>query len=426
MRPAQALAGYPCAVMRALFLALAVGCGARSHPGTTADVAVRAQRLLDVRAGKMVAGAVVLVRGDTIVAAGPAAETPIPAAARVMDLGDVTLLPGLIDAHVHLAWATPATKLPGARDAECTLRAGFTTVRNLGSTGRADLALRDAIRRGDVPGPRMLAAGPGIGAPGGACDQVFGREAVAADAGEAEKRTREIIAMGADVVKLCAGGVIPSPADEAVADLREDAIRAIVVAAHAAGRKVAAHAQGPEAIARAVRAGVDSIEHGGLIDAAAAALMRERGTFLVPTLYRVDAVVDNARGRGAAPDAVAKMVERSRAAHGRIRAAIAAGVKIAVGTDATVIPHGDNAHELATLVEVGLSPLEAMRAATIHAAELLGWGDRVGAVAPGLLADLVAVPGNPLEDITSVRRVRFVMQGGRVVRNDDGPACPAH
>src|SRR5262249_22028131 len=186
-----------------------------SHPGTTADVAVRAQRLLDVRAGKMVAGAVVLVRGDTIVAAGPAAETPIPAAARVMDLGDVTLLPGLIDAHVHLASATPATQLPGARDAECTWRPAFTPARTLGSTGRAALALRDAIRRGDVPGPRMLAAGPGIGAPGGACDQVFGGEAVAADAGEAEKRTREINAQGAHLAKLFAGARIPPPPPEA-------------------------------------------------------------------------------------------------------------------------------------------------------------------------------------------------------------------
>ena len=399
---------------------------------TEASIAIRAARMVDVRTGKMVADGVVVVHGQRIAAAGPSASTAVPAGARSIDLGDLTLLPGLIDAHVHLAWAAPAgtpasDHLPGAADACRTLAAGFTTVRNLGSTGGTDRTLQAAIEAGRVAGPRMLIAGPGLGPTGGVCDQVFAGEGRIDSADQAGPRIDALVRAGAGVIKVCAGGgVIPGQPDEEALEMSEEVMTAVVVAARKRGLSVAAHAQGPRAIAAAIRAGVASIEHGGLIDAAAARLARERGVVLVPTLYRMDVVIERARAAGQAERAAQLQAARDRV-HQRMRAAVAEGVPIALGTDATVAPHGQNARELAALVEIGLSPAAALTAATTGAARLLGRNDRVGAIAPGMLADVVAVAGDPLADVSAATRVQFVMKGGEIVRHDAAgvsPACP--
>ncbi|HEY7216602.1 MAG TPA: amidohydrolase family protein [Thermoanaerobaculia bacterium] len=386
-------------------------------------VVLRPEAILDVEAGRRLPGKRIVVRGGRIEAILDAAN-PLPEGAEVIELPGLTVLPGMIDAHVHLAWAGAAGVLAGKDEARATLEAGFTTVRNLGSTGWADLALRDAIERGQVPGPRMLIAGPALGLKGGVCDAVFQGEGAVTSAEQAVAKVRELIGRGVDVIKLCAGGgVIPSAADAEAVEFTEEQMRAIVAEAHRQGRKVAAHAQGPRAVANAVRAGVDSIEHGSLVDEAGARLMKERGVFLVPTLYRLDYVYEQARAGGASPEQLKRRAEARETVQQRLRSAAALGVPIAFGTDATVIPHGTNAREFESLKAIGLSPAEALRSATVNAAKLLGWEDRIGAVRPGLLADLIAVDGDPLQDLTALQQVRFVMKGGVVVSGK--PARPA-
>ena len=393
-------------------------------PAAAADdmVLLQAGRLLDVEAGVVRKDQVVLVKAGRIVAAGDV-RFKLPAGTRVIDLGGALVMPGLIDAHTHLAWAPPpgaaaGAALPGTDEARTTLMAGFTTVRNLGSTGRADILLRDAIAAGRVKGPRLLAAGPGIGAPGGACDQVFGGEAVAAPGVDLGALVDRLIANGADVIKLCAGGGVVA-SQPGTAELSREQIAAIVTAAHRQGRKVAAHAQGPEAIASAVWAGVDSIEHGAFLDEAAAREMKRRGTVLVPTLYRLDWTLEQARAAAGTPAArLAALTQARSEAQAHVRRAIALGVPVALGTDATVFPHGLNARELAVLVELGMAPADAVRAATLHAARLLGLEREVGTLAAGRRADLIAVDGDPLRDVRALEHVRFVMKDGQVVKNE--------
>ncbi len=379
---------------------------------------MRAAGLVDVHEGRLWPDAVLLVRGERIEAAGTAAKVSVPDGARVLDLGELVLVPGLIDAHTHLAWGPvePGQPLPGTAEARVTLEAGFTSVRDLGSTGRADLQLQRAIDAGQLPGPRMLIALSGIGPRGGICDQVFGGEGTADSPEEAAARVRELASAGAQVIKVCAGGgVLPAEAERDACECDEDMLVRIVAEAHALGLRVAAHAQGPAAIARALAAGVDSIEHCGRADETVLAELAARDVFLVPTLARIDWLIESAEGAGA-PEARLDELHRARElAYRTAEAAVAAGVRIAFGTDATVLPHGSNAREFRALVEVGFSPLEALRSATIHAAELLGWSDRVGALEPGLLADAIAVRGDPLEDVGALERVGFVMKGGAVV-----------
>jgi imidazolonepropionase-like amidohydrolase len=391
---------------------------------------VRAARLLDVSRGTIVRPGVLLVVGDRIRSVGAAR---VPDGAATIDLGDVTLLPGLIDAHTHLTgqiegdWvATPVRETPadlalhGARNAGRTLRAGFTTVRDVGAGGFADVALMKAVESGRVLGPRIAPVGNAIGITGGHCDQTGWKpgvletdwkQGVADGEDDAIKAVRYTTKHGARAIKVCAtAGVLSFEGPVGAQQLAAEELAAIVAEAKRHGLKVAAHAHGAEGIVAAVKAGVASIEHGSELSAEAIALMKQRGTYLVPTAYLLSAIpLDQLP-----PPIRAKaesVIPRARASH---RRAIQAGVKVAFGTDAAVIPHGQNAKEFSTYVEYGLSPLAAIRTATLNAADLLGVTDR-GVLAAGKLADVIAVPGNPLEDVRALERVSWVMKGGRVV-----------
>lgn len=396
----------------ALAFVLALGaCGGPKPPPPppplleNVTTVLHARRMLDVASGIYLDDAMIAVREDRIAFTGNWEPARIPRGTEVIELGDTVLMPGMVDAHVHLAWGKPAPsgKPAGTDEAEATLRAGFTTVRNLGSTDRADLALRDAIAQGLIYGPRMQAAGYGIGAPGSACERVFGPAGRVKTIDEARGVVHELAASNATVIKICTGGeVIPMPNAPDVAELDEPVVKAIVTAAAAHGLRVAAHAQSPRAIAVAVRGGVHSIEHGVGLDDTILAEMRARGTVLVPTLARLDHA--NAPVRDAA--------------YAAARRAVAAGVKVVVGSDATVMPHGTNAREVAALVAIGLPPDAAIRAATIDGATLMGAAAEIGTLAAGKRADIIAVKGDPLASVRALEEVVFVMKAGDVIRND--------
>jgi imidazolonepropionase-like amidohydrolase len=406
-------------------------------PPQTKTTVVHAGRLLDVKSGKMLSNQTIIIQGDKIVSAGSSAQTP--AGATVIDLPNATVLPGLIDAHTHITFtpnfgysrlgiSIPREALHGARNARVTLEAGFTTIRNVGADGYADVALRDAVNAGDVPGPRMLVSGPALSITGGHCDnnllpyEYHAVEDGVADGVEAvQHKTREIIKYGADLIKVCAtGGVLSKGDNPQSSQYTLEEMKAIVADAHRLGRKVAAHAHGAEGIRWASMAGVDSIEHGSYIDDAAIAEMKKNGTYLVPTLYLADWFMENAEKIGTPPDLIAKAKEVMPAARKNVAHAFAEGVKVAFGTDAAVYPHGLNAHEFAVMVKLGLTPLQAIQAATINAADLLGWSDKIGALEPGKWADIIAVDGDPLQDVTTLQSVKFVMKGGEVVKNGYG------
>jgi imidazolonepropionase-like amidohydrolase len=397
-------------------------------------VAIRAGHLLDVRTGKTLAKQIIVIQGDKIASVG--ADAQIPEGAQVVDLSNATVLPGLIDAHTHvtmptnfgysrLATSAPREALIGARNARVTLEAGFTTLRNVGASGFTDVALRDAINAGDVPGPRMLVSGPALSITGGHCDnnllpfEYHAQSGGVADGVEAvQHKVRENIKYGADLIKVCAtGGVLSHGDNPQASQYTLEEMKAIVADAHRLGRKVAAHAHGAQGIRWASEAGVDSIEHGSYIDDAAIAEMKKNGTYLVPTLYLGDWFLENAERTGASADLIAKAREVMPAARKNVARAFAAGVKVGFGTDAAVYPHGLNAHEFAVMVKLGVTPLQAIQAATINDADLLGWSDKVGTIEPGKWADIVAVDGDPLADVTTLERVRFVMKGGEVVKN---------
>lgn len=398
--------------------------------------AVKAAHMVDVRNGTLIDHAVVLISGERITAAG--GNLAIPAGAAIIDLGDKTLLPGLIDSHTHItgrpedagygiiAKSIPRITLTGAHNALTTLRAGFTTIRDVGADGYADIGLRDAINDGEVPGPRILASGPPLGITGGHCDDTMHAPeyktsalGVADGVDEALKVTRRNIKYGADVIKICAtGGVLSFGDDPRTSQYTLEELKAIIGDAHRLGRKAAAHAHGGDGIRLSVLAGIDSIEHGSYIDDEGIRLMKEHQTYLVPTLYLGDWLIDNA-------DAIKlpkPLLDKARVvlpqARINIGKAIKAGVPIAFGTDAAVYPHGLNAREFAVLVKLGMTPAQAIRTATVNAADLLGWSDRVGSIEAGKYADLIAVDGAPLQDVRALEQVRWVMKGGAVVRKD--------
>lgn len=403
---------------------------------TQRAVVIRAGRLLDVRAGTVRSHISILIRAGRIMAVGETLH--YPADAQVIDLSRATVLPGLIDVHTHLTFdhrlhgyrglgvSIPRQALYGAVNARRVLQAGFTTVRNVGAAGYADVALRDAINAGDLPGPRLLVSGPALGITGGHCDnnllpaEFHHRAAGVADGPWAVRaKVREVVKYGADLIKFCATGGVLSKGDQpGTTQYTRAEMQALVEEAHKLGRKVAAHAHGTEGIKAAIRAGVDSIEHCTLIDDEGIALLREHGAYLVPTVYAADFIVEEGHKTGI-PDyglrkARALIEGRNRA----FRAAFAAGVKVAFATDIGVFRHDLGGREFARMVGLGMSPLEAIRSATLVAAELLGLEEEIGALEAGKRADIIAVADNPLENIHTLEEVKFVMKDGRVYRND--------
>jgi imidazolonepropionase-like amidohydrolase len=433
---------------RALALALLSTPALLSAQGTPAPqpevIALKAARLFDGRGDAAVPNGVVIVEGGQIRAAG--SGLAIPAGARVIDLGDATLLPGLIDAHTHVTGESTDEWLQGFFDnvrrdvAESAIRstvnarkileAGFTTVRDVGSGDYIDVGLRNTIRDGVVPGPRMLVAVHALGARGGHCDEGgfpynrFGAEpgierGIASGPDQFRDAVRFQVKYGADVIKVCATGGVLSLNDEVdTSQLSQEELNAIVDEAHRLHKKVAVHAHGAEGARFAILAGVDSIEHGSFMGDEELRMMKERGTYLVPTLLAGEYVTGRATARHypAAIQAKANAAIAVRAV--MFKKALKTGVKIAFGTDSSVSPHGINAQEFGLMVDLGMKPAAALRAATASAADLLGLGQTIGTLQPGKAADVIAVPGNPLADIHVMEKVKFVMKGGQVFRND--------
>jgi imidazolonepropionase-like amidohydrolase len=421
-----------------LFVSLCATASLRAQtpPAASKTVVLRVGKLLDVKTGSTLTNQAIVIEGEKIANVGPVAFAKIPAGAPTIDLPNATALPGLIDAHTHLTGSSkdfgypglgisiPRSALTGARNAKVTLEAGFTTVRNVGASGYSDVALRDAINDGDVPGPRMLVSGPPLGITGGHCDENLlpyefhaTADGVADGVEGVQHKVREVIKYGADVIKICAtGGVLSKGDDPNAAQYTLEEMKAIVADAHRLGRKVAAHAHGAQGVIYASEAGVDSIEHGHLMNDEAVATLKKNGTYLVPTLYLMQWHRENA---GTVPDLYRKKMELvSAQGEAAVKKAFAAGVKIGFGTDAAVYPHGLNAHEFAVYLRLGMTPLQAIQTATINDADLLGWSDKVGTLEPGKYADIIAVDGDPLQDVTTLQHVKFVMKGGVVAKND--------
>jgi imidazolonepropionase-like amidohydrolase len=397
---------------------------------------VRAGHLLDVKTGKISDRQTIVVVGDKIASIEPTGSVAAQPEDVVVDLGGMTVLPGMIDVHTHLTMnpdfdpyreliSTSAKEaINGVVNARTTLMAGFTSVRNVGASGFVDEDLRDAINAGQVPGPHMEVSGPLLGITGGHCDEnllpiqyhVAG-DGVADGIAQVQHKVRENIKYGADLIKICAtGGVLSKGDDPQASQYTLEEMQAIVADAHRLGRKVAAHAHGAQGILWATEAGVDSIEHGSYINDAAIAEMKKRGTYLVPTLYLEDWMVESGH---LPPFYHQKMVDVSAVAKRNIKHAMQEGVKIALGTDAAVYPHGLNAHELDVYVnQMGMSPLAALQTATINAADLMGWTAKTGTLEPGKWADIIAVEKSPLDDVRVLENVKFVMKGGVVYKGE--------
>jgi imidazolonepropionase-like amidohydrolase len=398
-------------------------------------IAIKAGRLIDTKTGAVTNNAFVLIEGDKITAVGP--DVTVPAEVEVIDLKDKTVLPGLIDCHTHMTFQpgnyyedifrkSPIDVAVVAHVyARRTLEAGFTTVRDVGAGEFIDVALRNAINRGDVVGPRMQVATLTVGATGGHGDtngfspylKFGGFSGLADGVDEIRKLIRLEVKYGADLIKMLAtAGVLSEEESVGAPQFSQEEMNAIVEEAQMWGKRVAAHAHGAEGIKRAVRAGVTSIEHGSLIDDEGVKMMKERGTYLVADIYNDDYILAEFAKLGYPEKIIEKERMVGRTQRENFQKAAKAGVKLAFGTDAGVYPHGWNAKQFAHMVKWGLTPTQAIQAATVNAADLLGWNDKVGVIAPGAFADIIAVDGDPLKDVTEFERVKFVMKGGVVYK----------
>ena len=439
----RAVVGFWCAILLAAPFTFA-----QSQKPTSKTYVLKAARMFDGRSDALVKPGLVVVTDGRIVGVGPSAA--IPGGAEVIDLGDATLLPGFIDAHTHLTGmysedykqsaldrlqkTIPEMALDSSLNARVTLMAGITTVRDVGSGEYLDVGLRNAIRDRVVPGPRMLVTVHALGATGGHCDDedgfragLFGHESGPMDGvingpEQARYAVRLDHKYGADMIKVCAtGGVLSLTDDVDTPQLTQEELNAIVDEAHALRRKTAAHAHGAEGAKRAIRAGIDSIEHGTFLDDEALDMMKQRGTFLVPTLMAPQGIQEQInKGTYIPPPILAKAKAAIAAGHQMFQKALTKGVKIGLGTDAGVYPHGRNTEEFHLMVDLGMKLIDALKAGTSADAELLGLADKLGTLEAGKIADVVAVPGDPVENIRQTEHVFFVMKEGVIYRNDRG------
>ncbi|HEY6129151.1 MAG TPA: amidohydrolase family protein [Candidatus Acidoferrum sp.] len=406
---------------------------------------LKAARMFDGKSDALVTPGIVVVTDGKIVGVGANANRPSDA--EVIDLGDATLLPGFIDAHTHLTMMyredytkaaldglrkpIPEMALDASVNARITLMSGFTTVRDVGSEHYLDAGLRNAIDRGVVPGPRMLVAVHAIGATGGHCDETGYREGalgpetgpevgVVNGADEARRAVRLAHKYGATVIKTCATGGVLSLADAVdTPQLTQAELDALVDEAHALRLKAAAHAHGAEGAKRAIRAGIDSIEHGSFLDDEALELMKQKGTYYVPTLMAVQGLTEQIQKGVPIPPAIKVKAEDAIAhVHQTFQKAVSKGIKIGLGTDAAVYPHGRNAEEFHQMVDLGMKPIDALKAGTSSDADLLGLATKIGTLETGKLADVVAVPGDPVQNIRQTEHVLFVMKEGVIYKNE--------
>jgi imidazolonepropionase-like amidohydrolase len=438
------------ALFYASFLAVPVAFGQAQKPANKSYV-LKAARMFDGKSDALVKPGVVVVTDGKIAGVGVGAA--IPSGAEVIDFGDSTLLPGFIDAHTHLTMmysddynqselnqlqkTIAEQALDASANARVTLMAGITTVRDVGSSDYLDVGLRNAIRDHVVPGPRMLVCVHALGATGGHCDGeagfragLFGHESGPLDGvingpDLARYAVRLDHKYGADIIKVCAtGGVLSLTDDVDTPQLTQEELNAIVDEAHALRRKTAAHAHGAEGAKRAIRAGIDSIEHGTFLDDEALTMMKQRGTYLVPTLMAPHGIQEQIdKGTYIPPPILAKAKAAIAAGRQTFQNALAKGVKIGLGTDAAVYAHGRNPEEFHLMVDLGMKPIDALKAGTSADAVLLGLADKIGTLEAGKLADVVAVPGDPAENIRQTEHVFFVMKEGVIYKNDRGTAA---
>lgn len=418
--------------LAAFTLALAISSGGVAEAKT---VVVTAARLLDVASGKYVEGPMVVITDGRITAVGTQATMTVPADAEKVDLPGQTLLPGLIDMHVHLdstpkyggytglAFTDSFWAVVAVPNAAATLNAGFTSVRNVGADRYNDVALMQAIDEGIIPGPRITPAGYALGATGGHCDTTYFPPSVNLSSpgvfngpDEARRMVRTMKKYGAKVIKICATGGVFSNDAVGIQQLSLEEIRAIVEEAHMDGMKVAAHAHGPEGIRAAIQGGVDTIEHASLVDDEGIRLALKAGAFFGMDIYNTDYTQAEGRANGVRESEIKKDADIGEAQRQNFCKAVKAGVRQIYSTDAGIYPHGWNAKQFAVMVRYCATPLQAIQAATINAAEALGQPGDVGQVAVGRYGDLIAVQGDPLTDVSVLEHVTFVMKGGVVVR----------
>ncbi|MEC7509238.1 MAG: amidohydrolase family protein [Pseudomonadota bacterium] len=415
------------------FSITAIVCSTAVFAETTV---ITADRMIDVANGKVVKQAAVIVTDNIITASGRLKDLTVPNEATRIDLGNATLMPGLMDMHVHLTSdatrhgykrlevSLPRAAITGVKHAKATLDAGFTTVRNVGAPGFADVALRDAINAGDVVGPRMFVAGPSLGVTGGHCDSNLlpyeydnYSEGVADGPWEVRKKVRRNIKYGATVIKFCAtGGVLSKGTKVGAQQYTFEEMKALIDETHLRGLTVATHAHGTNGIKAAIKAGVDSVEHVSLLDDEAIDLAKKNGTYFSMDIYVTEYILGEGEKAGILEESLNKERIVGKTQRENFEKAVKAGVNMVFGSDAGVYPHGDNPKQFARMVKFGMTPIQAIQAATINPARLLKQEATLGSLEKGKLADIVAVPGNPLDDMSLMEKVGFVMKDGQIVK----------